>query len=57
VQEAIDQAEAGDPARVLELLDAARRPYDDRPEHAVLFARRPDWARDKAGCSALSCSS
>jgi uncharacterized protein YdiU (UPF0061 family) len=57
VQEAIDQAEAGDPARVLELLDAARRPYDDRPEYAVLFARRPDWARDKAGCSALSCSS
>ena len=27
------------------------------PEHEDLAQRRPEWARHKAGCSALSCSS
>ena len=57
VQRAIDAAEAGDLAPVERLLDAARRPYERRPEHAELVARRPEWARHAAGCSALSCSS
>ena len=57
VQQAIEAAEAGDPSPVHALLDAARRPYDDAPEHAAFAAKRPEWARDKAGSSMLSCSS
>ena len=56
-QQAIDRAEAGDVSAISELLDAMRRPYDDRPEREAFATKRPDWARDRAGCGALSCSS
>ena len=56
-QQAIDAAEAGDPSLVHTLLDVVRRPYDEQPEHAAFAARRPEWARHKAGSSMLSCSS
>ena len=56
-QQAIDAAEAGDPSLVHTLLDVVRRPYDEQPEHAGFAARRPEWARHKAGSSMLSCSS
>jgi uncharacterized protein YdiU (UPF0061 family) len=56
-QEAIEAAHAGDLAPVRGLLEELRRPYDDDPQRPVTAGKRPDWARRKPGCSALSCSS
>jgi uncharacterized protein YdiU (UPF0061 family) len=56
-QQAIDALEKGDASVLERLMQVLRRPYDEQPDHEDLAARRPEWARHKAGCSALSCSS
>jgi len=47
----------GDASVLDRLMKVLERPYDEQPENDALAERRPEWARHKAGCSALSCSS
>ncbi|SDB65602.1 Uncharacterized conserved protein YdiU, UPF0061 family [Flavobacteriaceae bacterium MAR_2010_188] len=56
-QLAIDQAEKGNYDLLDELYLLLKRPYDEQPENQKWFSKRPEWARNKVGCSMLSCSS
>jgi uncharacterized protein YdiU (UPF0061 family) len=56
-QLAIDAADDGDNGVISELYEMLKLPYDEQPEYSKWFAKRPEWARNRVGCSALSCSS
>jgi len=56
-QQAIEKSEQGDHSMVTELLEVLRKPYDEQPEKEHLNQKRPEWAKNKTGCSVLSCSS
>ncbi|WP_461535399.1 protein adenylyltransferase SelO [Spongorhabdus nitratireducens] len=56
-QMAIDKVEQGDNSLLEELMDTLRHPYDEQPDKEQFAAKRPEWARHRAGCSMLSCSS
>jgi serine/tyrosine/threonine adenylyltransferase len=56
-QQAIDAMAEGDASVLERLMNVLERPYDEQPENDDLAEKRPEWARHKPGCSALSCSS
>ncbi|GAK88937.1 selenoprotein O and cysteine-containing homologs [Nonlabens ulvanivorans] len=53
----IDDADKGDYTLLNEVYRMLQRPYDEQPEFDKWYDLRPDWARNKVGCSMLSCSS
>jgi len=56
-QIAIDKATLGDYSEISQLMTILKNPYSDQPEYQRYFVKRPEWAKHKAGCSMLSCSS
>lgn len=57
VQIAIDEVEKGRPEPIADLMQALRDPYRVSPGLGHLYEKRPEWARNRPGCSMLSCSS
>ncbi|MEL1240453.1 protein adenylyltransferase SelO [Flavobacterium flavipallidum] len=56
-QLAIDAADKGDYSLIDQLFNLLKNPYSEQENMKKWFAKRPDWARNKVGCSMLSCSS
>lgn len=56
-QLAIDAAEQGDYSLIDELYTMLQNPYEEQPQFEKWFAKQPQWAAHKVGCSMLSCSS
>ena len=57
VQLAIDGLMEGNEEPLHQLEKAIKHPYEWVSETREFFVKRPDWARNKPGCSTLSCSS
>jgi len=57
VQQVIDKTEQGDTQALADLLQLLRNPYTQQPNSEAYASKRPEWARNKPGCSMLSCSS
>ena len=57
-QLAIDNAEQEDYSVCEELFELLKNPYSEQPElEEKWFKKRPEWAKNRVGCSMLSCSS
>jgi uncharacterized protein YdiU (UPF0061 family) len=56
-QLAIDALEEGDASVLERIMKVLEKPFDEQPGKDDLAERRPEWARNRPGCSALSCSS
>jgi serine/tyrosine/threonine adenylyltransferase len=52
---AIEDLENGEGELFVKLQEALKEPYSNKFDE--YFTKRPDWAKKKAGCSMLSCSS
>ncbi len=57
LQECLDDLSQGNQTSLQNLLQAIRTPYDHNAVTERYFRKRPEWAKTKPGCSALSCSS
>ncbi|RDV14480.1 YdiU family protein [Pontibacter diazotrophicus] len=55
LHQAIEELERGQDQLFVKLQEAMKEPYSNKFDE--FFAKRPDWASQKAGCSMLSCSS
>lgn len=53
----IDAADKGEYELLNEIFTLLKNPYSEQKENQKWFAKRPEWARHKVGCSMLSCSS
>ena len=56
-QMAIEEAEKGNYTLIEELYQLIKKQYGEQVAQEKWFVKRPEWARNKVGCSMLSCSS
>ena len=57
IQMALDAFENGDRSVLDDLMMALKTPYQENEYTLKFYGKRPEWAKQRPGCSALSCSS